>query len=234
MNAINFADTGLYTVGDAASLTGVSRPRVRGWLNGYPRKDGSRSEKRLTGQLSPIDGHFALGFLDLMEVHFISHFLKRGVKWRTLSIAAKYARELFDVEHPFATKFISDGSDIYEEKTHAILKKTAEETQDPSLRSLVTDQFAMYEMLRPLLIDGISFDDTGYAKNWRPFKELSHVILDPHRSFGRPILKQCSIPTRTLYQAFRAEQDLEIVAEMYEVGAEEVTQAVDFEMRLAG
>ncbi|MEQ8391432.1 MAG: hypothetical protein RIB30_10600 [Thalassospira sp.] len=234
MNAINFADTGLYTVSDAASLTGVSKQRVRGWLNGYRRKDGSKSEKRLTGQLSPIDGHFALGFLDLMEIHFISHFLKRGVKWKTLALAAKYARELFEVEHPFATKFISDGSDIYEEKTHAFLMQTAEETADPSLRSLVTNQFAMYEALRPLLVDGIAFDDNGHAKNWRPFNDITSVILDPHRSFGKPILDQYSVPTRALYEAFVAEQNLQTVAEMYEVDATDVTKAVEFEMRLAG
>ncbi|RCK30232.1 hypothetical protein TH9_19545 [Thalassospira xiamenensis] len=234
MNAINFADTGLYTVGDAASLTGVSKQRVRGWLNGYHKKDGSRSDKRLTGQLSPIDGHFALGFLDLMEVHFISHFLKRGVKWKTLALAAKYAREMFEVDHPFASKFISDGSDIYEEKTHALLVKTADESADPSLRSLVTNQFAMYEVLRPLLIDGITFDDTGYARNWRPFGNLSSVILDPHRSFGKPILDKYSVPTKTLYDAFITEQDLEAVAEIYEIDIEDVTKAVEFEMRLAG
>jgi uncharacterized protein (DUF433 family) len=221
----DFADTGLYTVSEASRLTGVSPARVRGWLQGYSQGNGKRTTPKLLGQLPPMDGKVALGFLDLMEVRFISHFLKIGVRWMTLRLAAERARQEFELDHPFATRFISDGRTIFTEVLAA--------TGDRHLRDLVDNQFAMYAILEPALQEGIEFDTRGYVRSWHPSKEQPHVILDPHRSFGRPILGPVSVPTRTLYDAFRAEGSIERVAHWYRVEPGLVQEAVAFELHYA-
>lgn len=222
---IDLADSGIYTVAEASRLTGVAPARVRGWLQGYSQGNGKRTTPKLQGQLPPMEGKVALGFLDLMEVRFISHFLKIGVRWKTLKLAAERARQEFKVDHPFATRFISDG--------RAVFTETLAETGDRHLRDLVDNQFAMYAILEPALQEGIEFDAEGYARLWQPSKDQPNVVLDPHRSFGRPILRPAGVPTRALYDAFRAEGSIERVAHWYKVQPGLVQEAVAFELRYA-
>ncbi|AUG51944.1 DUF433 domain-containing protein [Thalassospira marina] len=221
MNAINLANSGLYSIGDASALTGVSQQRVRGWLNGYSKPNGGKTRPRLSGQIKPIENKYALGFLDLMELHFISHFLKVGVKWSTLKIAAINARNFFKIDHPFATKFISDGLAIFEE--------TAKETGDLQLCDLVNKQYAMYSVLQPALKKGIIFDKNGYATSWHPSERLDQIILDPKRSFGQPIIDNYSVPTRTIFEAYEAEGSIKEVSALYEIPETYAQQAIEFE-----
>lgn len=222
---IDLAETGIYTVAEASRLTGVSAGRVRGWLQGYLQGGGRRTAPKLLGQLPPMDGKVALGFLDLMEVRFISHFLKIGVRWKTLRLAAERARQEFNLDYPFATRFISDG--------RAIFTETLAETGDRHLRDLVDNQFAMYDILEPILQEGIEFDAEGYARLWHPSTDQPHVVLDPRRSFGRPILGPAGVPTRALYDAFRVEGSIERVAHWYKVEPNLVQEAVAFELQYA-
>ncbi len=222
---VNLADSGIYTVAETSRLTGVTPTRVRGWLQGYARTDGKRSKPKLQGQLPPIEGRIALGFLDLMEIRFISHFLKIGVRWKTLKLAAERARSELKLDYPFASRFISDG--------RAIFTETVAETGDRHLRDLVDNQFAMYAILEPILQEGIEFDSDGYAKLWHPSKDQPDVVLDPQRSFGRPILGSAGVPTRALYDAFRAEGSIERVARWYKVDPTLVQEAVAFELQYA-
>jgi uncharacterized protein (DUF433 family) len=215
----DFLDIGIYTIKDAQRLTGVSSQRIRGWLQGYNQK------KNLTGQLPPIDGKLALGFLDLMEVRFIDHFLKRGVKWKSINIAAEKARKQFQSKHPFASQYITDGKDIF--------LQTNEEVDDPKLESLVSNQFALYKILEPLLLEGLDFDDAGNAIRWHPDTHRPEIIVDPKRAFGQPILTKSGIPTNVLFDAFKVEGDVKKVAHWYEISPEATIQAIEFEMNLA-
>src|SRR5439155_24896048 len=83
----NFFNIGIYTVADAARLTGVSTGRIRRWLRGYhfrSRKKQYHSRPLWHGQLEPIDNSLALGFLDLIEVRFVDSFRAAGVSWAML------------------------------------------------------------------------------------------------------------------------------------------------------
>lgn len=221
----DYLGIGVYTVPEAARLSGVSQARVHSWLRGYSRAHGDRSIPKVGGQWPSMDGKHVLGFLDLMEVRFIKHFLDGGVKWKTIRIAAQKAREQLHHDHPFATRFISDRLSIFEE--------TLEETGDRRLRDLVDNQFAMFQILEPLLIEGIEFDNHGTAKLWRPSKDQQDVVLDPNRSFGHPIIDSAGVPTAALFDAFSAERDIDRVAAWYEIDRDFVQQAIDFETKWA-
>ena len=222
---VDLAQIGVYSVPEASRLTKVAPARVRGWLQGYTQGAGRRSPPKLQGQLPAMDGKVALGFLDLMEVRFISHFLQAGVQWKTLRMAAHRARSELHLDHPFAARFTTDG--------RAIFSETVTKTGDSRLRDLVDNQFAMFGILEPLLQEGIEFDSRGYARLWRPSKDEPDVVLDPKRSFGRPIIDAASVPTRALFDAFRVEGDIERVAHWHKVDPSFVREAVAFELRIA-
>jgi len=85
-------NTGIYTVPEAARLTKVASPRIRRWLSGYTFLSGSRehvSPPVWRGQLQPVNGALALGFLDLMEIRAVDAFLRAGVSWKTLREAER-------------------------------------------------------------------------------------------------------------------------------------------------
>jgi uncharacterized protein (DUF433 family) len=58
------------------------------------------------------------------------------------------------------------------------------------------------------------------------------VIVHPHFSFGRPILKRSHIPTETLARAAKAEKSAKVVSELFEVSEAEVREAVKFQSHL--
>ncbi len=108
--------TGIYSVPEAARLSGVPAARIRRWLRGYahgPRKSRRRSAPVWTGQIEPRDGALALGFRDLLEVRFVDAFLRAGVSWQTMRLAHTEATRELSTDHPFCSnRFVTDGRRI--------------------------------------------------------------------------------------------------------------------------
>ena len=223
----NLVGVGLYTVPEAARLTRVAPAKIRGWINGYGGRAKDDRAPIIHRQIPMIGGKPALGFLDLIEVRFVSWLVGKGVSWRTIRVAADRARAELHHEHPFAlARFHTDGK--------AIFLETQEATGDRSLLDLVKNNFAMYEVLEQSFRDGIEFvGANGEASSWHPPEGEGEIILDPGRSFGRPIDDGSGVPTATLADAYQAEGSYERVASWFEVPPEAVRRAVAYEMKLA-
>lgn len=220
---------GIYSVGEAALLTHVKMETIRRWLRGYTYTyDGTQqhSPSVWKGQLPVIDGKMALGFRDLMEVRFVNAFREHNVSWKTIRLAAIRAKELFDRDHPFSTKsFKTDGKSIFAE----IIEETGEE----HLLDLVKSQYAFKQILTPFLYRGLEFDNNDTVVKWWPLGKQRRIVLDPNRSFGRPIVDEFGIPTSTLADAFRVERSYRQVAKWYEISEKSVRNAVEFQDRIA-
>lgn len=219
---------GIYTVPDAARLTGVTESRIRRWIRGYTysyRSHLHQSPPVWKRQLPSVGGSLALGFLDLMEVRFVNAFRDHGVSWKTLRLAAERARRLFDATHPFSTKrFTTDGRSIFAE--------LRAETGEASLVDVVRSQYAFRQVLAPYL-HGVEYDEESIVIRWWPLGQKRRVVIDPRRSLGQPIVQPEGVPTSILASAYRREEDVNVVAEWYAVSARSVKDAIDFEGRLA-
>ncbi|MEI7611060.1 MAG: hypothetical protein WCJ64_27060 [Rhodospirillaceae bacterium] len=221
---------GIYTVPEASRLIHIPSQRIRRWIRGYAYgpKDNRKTQRPIwASQIAALDGDQAVGFLDLMELRFVDAFTNLGLSHKTVRLAAAAAKEMFGVDHPFATRsFRTDGK--------RVLAKIDRRGESPHLLDLGSGQFTIYDVVVPTLFEGVDFDDCGAAKTWRPMKDKAPlVILDPLRSFGRPIIDTCGIPTAVLATAARVEGSVDEVAAQYEVDIESVEQAVLFEMRQA-
>jgi uncharacterized protein (DUF433 family) len=218
---------GSYTLQEAARLLGIANTsRIRGWIAGYQ----NRPDPIIRRQYMIGDGAQELGFWDLLEVRFIEHFRKQGVSLQSLRKAAEAARLELKRQHPFAIsniKFMTDRKRIF--------MQSAEETGDRKLLDLTCGQYAMYDVIERNLAKGIEFDpSTGLAERWHPQPtEFPHVVLNPRISFGQPCIEQFRMPTATLFQAWKTEEnDYDAVSDWYEVGRPFVEEAVKFEMAL--
>lgn len=220
---------GLYTVPEAARLTGIPQARLRRWLRGYTYRSGETlvaSGPVWQRQLPEIDGTLGLGFLDLMEARFIDAFRRAAVPWRVIRLCAERARELCGAEHPFATqRFRTDGRTIFAE----IVDKAGE----PQLLDLVKSQLAFGRVIGPSLYAGIEFSNRDVPVRWWPLGRQTAVVIDPARSFGQPIVSTAGIPTVVLADAVAAEGSVAKVARLYQLSTQSVHAALRFEHGLA-
>lgn len=231
MDAVEFVNVGIYSIPQASRLTGIPMARVRRWIKGYHYQQAGKrrhSDPDVTRELPPIDGTEALGFLDLIDLRFVDAFLRFGVSMKTIRHAAERASILFTDRHPFASRrFYTDGRRVLAE-----IQSGAPD--DKALLDLKADQLGFYEVIKPSLRAGLIFDElTGQAVEWAPNPETPHVVLDPKRQFGQPIIKSAGIQTSVLAAAYKAERSVARVAAWFEITEDEVGEALRFELKAA-
>jgi uncharacterized protein (DUF433 family) len=115
--------------------------------------------------------------------------------------------------YPFATDdFVTDGSQILDKN---------------SLYDVVTKQ-KVFDYISDLIVK-ITPDPDGLAKELFPQNADNLVVFDPNRSFGSPICLRGGVRTEIIYRTYRAEGDINAVADWYEISPEDVAGAVKFE-----
>lgn len=204
--------TGIYSVGGASRLIGVSEHKVRTWVGG----SGSVIQNDL-GWAEDDHGRrrLAFSFANLMELRFVAFFDVAGVSTRGIRSVMDEMRTLVQCRHPFATKVIFDGN--VSKIMTGIARKHG-----------VTDLIAFGS-----LMDGVEYDPKGDARAWFPRRLMApNVIVHPKLAFGRPVLRGSWIPTGAIADAMRAEGDVGMVAELFEISESRVEEAVAFEAEL--
>ena len=217
---------GIYNVPFASRLTGISSWRIRRWIRGYrfETTTGTHAKPPVwLGDLPVIDGAYALSFRDLMEMRFIDAFLRQGVTWPEIRRVIEMGAELFQTTHPFCTnRFRADGRELFARVDAGI---------DSQLIHVIKNQAVFADVIRPFL-KGVEFADGGAPARWWPMPDRKHVVLDPERSFGKPIVDKEGVPTHILAAASDSFGDIADVARWYRVSISSVRAAVRFEQSL--
>ena len=112
----DYLGRGIYSIPEAAALSGVPGRQIRRWVLGYGHAPSSLSPKYaplFAGDYPRMGKAVSISFLDLVEVLFIRSFRKHRVSWRSIRIASTKATALLESPHPFARRaFYTDGKDI--------------------------------------------------------------------------------------------------------------------------
>ena len=218
---------GLYTIPEAARLVGVHPQRIRRWVRGYKYRgrDGAEttSEPLWHADTPATDTTVGLSFLDMMEVRMVDAFRGYGVSWAAIRDAARHACELFRDNHPFTMRrFQTDGNRIFGEVAKG---------RNARLLDMNRRQWVSKPVVQQSLFEGIEFED-GQAARWYPAKNRK-VVIDPARSFGRPVLTDYGVPTEVLFAAFEVEGSVDEVSKWYNVPKPAVRAAIGFERQVA-
>jgi uncharacterized protein (DUF433 family) len=145
---------------------------------------------------------------------------------QSIRAASNFARKTFGNSHPFTFKrFQTDGRTIFAE-----VVESGKVEEDPSLLDLVKRQYVFERVMRPSL-RGVVYGEAGEARAWRP-RDNRYVILDPQRSFGKPIDNRSGVPTEVIYAAVKSEGNPNIVARLYDLDLRAVKAAVAFQKAL--
>jgi uncharacterized protein (DUF433 family) len=208
---------GLYSVAEAAALTGITRSKIARWLGGY--KYGSKTYPALwQPQVSPQDGELYLGFLDLMELRVANLFLSQGISAQRVRKAIDLARREFDQSHPFASRqFSTDGRTVF----LRVLDADGERLLD-----LFTSQFAFRKIVERSLRH-IDFDG-DLPVRWWPQGKSAGIVVDPSRCFGRPVEETSGVPAEILAHAFEAEGSVEQAARVWDVSPTAIRKAIKY------
>ena len=225
----NLIGLGIYSVPEAARLTGINSRTIRRWLRGYSYKVGDElrhSPEVVFADLRQIEEAFALTFRDLIEVRFVQAFRHHGVSSKTLRAASSLGQRMLQTTHPFSTKaFRTDGKKIFAELANG--------SGDPKLLDLLADQYVFRKILAPHLYRDLERSADDEVLRWWPMNRTGLVVLDPGRSFGQPIINEEGVSTWVLAKAFEAEESINRVAEWFDVKPASVRAAVTFENQLA-
>jgi uncharacterized protein (DUF433 family) len=204
----------------------VSRNTVSRWLRGYDHgEDRQRHSDPLwrPDYVNP-DDQIELSFRDLIELRFVKTFRDLGLGLTTIRDCYRRAAEEVQDDRPFSTqKFRTDGKTIFLEIT--------EKDHDGKMIDLKRRQQVFRSFIEPSLRD-LEFDASTVAR-WYPLGiSKKSVLIDPSRSFGRPIVR-AGVPTAILAEAVNIEGSVGAVAALYEVTRADIRHALDFEQRLA-
>ena len=214
-----YFNRGIYSYSEASRLISLSPARIRGLINGYKYPNKKPKPVIKKHSLAYANREY-LSFLDLIELKFITHFLKIGIKRSEIINSYKKARNELRKEYPFATKFTTDGKYILAENKAILLK-------------LADEQLELKGLLESNLYEGIDFKD-DIAQSWRPYvKEFPHVILDPTKKYGHPIIDDYGIQTASILDMYLAENhNYKKLEEVYSIPTVLLKEAVQFEQRL--
>lgn len=212
---MNLLGVGIYSVSQAAALTKIPQHSIRRWLW------GSGSIPLWDPQLGRIDGGLYLGFHDLTEMKFVQVLREKGLSLYRVRKAIASLKARFG-PYPFSShQFKTDGLRVYVDV-------------DPAAFEAESGQ-SVFEYLSRELID-VCFDysrEAGNIARWWPLGKEKEVVIDPARSFGRPIVDPGGVSTEVLAQAVLVEGSEAWVANIYEVPQDSVHAAVEFERSLA-
>lgn len=219
---------GLYRIGEAARLVGITPARLRRWVRG--RSDRARVDAvhPKVGFHVPDGDETYLDFRDLMELRVIAGLVEAGLAPAYVrGVYAAIANEIGE-DRPFSTerfraRFQTDGKRLF--------RQTMKRGAEVRLEEVLSGQHEFERIIRPTLRN-VEFEK-GHAVRWRPESGRNDVVLDPERSFGAPIVARSGVPTRTLFSAFQRSGAYRAVAWEFEVPERDVRSAVQFEQRLA-
>jgi uncharacterized protein (DUF433 family) len=232
-----YSGTGIYTLREASRLIDVSSEKIHRWLYGYNYSKKSGEEK-VQGfskplwepQLSKIEYDAeVIGFNDLLEIRFVSAFVKHGVPLVVVRRCLETAKALSKSPYPMSTGFFkTDGKTIFSDTLKALV-------EEGELLDLKTRQLVFPDVIKPSLYAGIEYSGK-LAKKWFPQGAGSAVVLDPTRQFGSPILDKTGMSTDILYASYLAEgktsQAIKTTAMVYDTPLKLVESAIKFEQGL--
>ena len=149
---------------------------------------------------------------------------RQRASWPHIDRAAAFFRDAWHNPHPFALqRFRSDSRLVFVELGRGI--------GDNCLLQLGTDQFVFDALIEQSLFDILDFREDGVPWRLWPQGRDAQVVVDPARSFGRPILNAQGLSVRRIAAAYAAnDNQIDLVARWFDIPVEAVEAAIRYEV----
>ena len=210
---------GIYSPRQAARLIGGTSQEILRWTRG-----SGPTEPLWHGHYQKLDNATEISFADLIEVRLVRAFRQAGVSLQAIRFAIDFAKEKFSADHPFSSiGFKTDGDEI-------LMEAVEKDGQLVSLSRHSAGQKVFTKIIEQSLND-LEYDGSRVSL-WRP-KSAKHVVIDPNRAFGSPIIDEFGISTKMLFDEAAGGATVKYLSSIYEIPRSSVDDAVKYERKLA-
>jgi uncharacterized protein (DUF433 family) len=210
--------SGIYSPREAARLIGGNAQEILRWTRG-----SGPTEPLWKAHYQFLDDTTELSFLDLIEVRVVKSLRQAGVSFQAIRFAMNLALNRFGLDRPLSTRsFKLLGGEI-------IMNAIEDDGELVSLSKRNPGQKIFAEIVKQSLND-LEYENE-YVARWRP-SIAQHVIIDPKRQFGSPIIDEIGLSTATIYREFCDTNDAKYLSKVYEVPLRYINDAIKFEQHL--
>jgi uncharacterized protein (DUF433 family) len=216
-----------YSITEASRYLSIPTATLRSWVAGrkYPTDSGIKFFSPLI--LLPDDARAGLSFVNLVEAHVLDAIRRHHqVPLSKIRDAIHYLQKHFSSKHPLAEqRFQTDGIDLFIDKFGKLINVTQ------------SGQIALRELLKAHL-HRVEHNANGAAVRLYPFtrkRDLSEpkvIVIDPHISYGRPVLVGTGISTAIVAERYKAGESIDELAEDYGRSRNEIEEAIRCELWL--
>lgn len=212
----------LYALSQVDRLLGLTAGTARRWIEGY-----SRAGKSYPPIVRPeMTGDEVVTWGEFVETRLLAEYRGAGVTLHRLRPALEKLREHFDSEYPLA-----HARPFLDVRGRELVEITQQEIGLERSLQLVVVRNGQLVLTEPAtqFVRSVQFDDeTGVAQRVHPARDIRHVVIDPLRQFGEPVVR--SVPTEIIAEQVRAGDPPEMIALLYELTAEQVYAAIRYEL----
>lgn len=216
----------VYTVAEAAQHIRMPATTLGTWVSGYRPSGASRRAPALFKPASPKPR--LLSFSNLIEAFVLAAIRRRyGVAMQRVRAALRYVRTELEVDRPLINaKFETDGVDLFIDRFGKLVNASR------------AGQIEMREAIEAHLAR-IDWDAAGVAERLFPFvrtgslDQPKHVVIDPRRGYGRPVLAGTGVRTSVIVERYRAGDSVVALADDYGIGPLLIEDAVRCELGAA-
>ena len=201
---------GIYSIPDAAQILSMPTNNVRSWVNKYWEHD-FLGTKDNSGYTWGEQREKAFDFLTLIEIIAVDSFREIGVSFPKIKLAHQKLSEMLKTKYPFAhAELMSDGNNVFYDIESSLLELSEKQ------------QFSFTELVAPYC-KKIDFQQkTHLAERFWPLGKDHQIVVDPHHSFGRPVITGTNITTDAILNLLKAGEKPEFVASIYDLSLSEV------------
>lgn len=214
----------LYSMAEAARYASISAVTLRSWVAGrvYPTQEGARFFEPLIKR--PTTGDSRLSFTNLIEAHVLralrrTHLVPMG----KVREALDYAQKEFNIQRLLISEQLRAGpaGELFLRQVGDLVNLTRagqlamKRILDAHLKRVVHENDNPVK-LYPMLPDG----NLGNSRR---------ILIDPHVSFGRPVLVKVGVATAILAERYDAGEQIDEIAHDYEIEVSDVEAAIVYE-----
>ena len=210
---------GIYRPREAARLIGSTTQEILRWTRG-----SGPTEPIWKAHYQYLDDATEISFLDLVELRTVRALRLGGISLQAIRYAIQLAQNKFGIQRPLSTvEFKTDG--------YEILMDAVEKDDELVSLSKKSPTQKVFKRLVDQSVSDLEYEGSQVLR-WRP-KSAAHVVIDPNRAFGAPLIDEASISTEVLFREWDRSKDYRFVGRLYDISEHLVRDAVRFEDRLS-
>lgn len=217
--AVSLLDRAIYSYSDVDRLVGLHAGTARRWLEGYERS-GRFYDPVLRPEPSGVD---VVTWGEMVEARLLAEFRSQQVPVQRLRPAIVRLRDEFG-RYPLA-----HARPFLEVEGRELVRVLQDEAGvDRPLRFVVVrDGQAMLAEATKRFSAAVQYND-GIVTRLSPSSRTPEVLMDPARAFGQPAIR--NVRTDALAEDYRAGTSREELADLYDLSAAQVDEAIRFEL----